>query len=587
MAFTSPTYGFGGLLLKRGIFGNGGQQAGSDFLMNVCYSENQTILCIPGIYNRYVGIGTTNPQRALHIVSPNTGNDSPLFVHEPQLGSGHVTVMTVGGDYANFRCTQVGFTNNGTDTSNVATLGLLGGTSALVVNSVGGVGIGTVNPGAALQIGDATSVYQIPGTYITKLSVTDSGYAANGNKVSIFLGTQGSANNGFFMEYSPTSSASTNYFRFIGYNGGQGFNQQLVSGNVGIGTTNPQTGLHCYNSTNFSLLLDNGTNSSLFQQAAGSGGLYIRTGTGTAGGTNGLYLTSGGTLFGPNADLATSLGGSSNRWTTVYAQKAMIGSGNSISPLQIQCNDGYQGGITLSSAATNATGPLDYMIQRGLIGGDILGAGTNTSNIMLFHTTNEQQSPGGGKTGFVWMSSGTRLGMYFDTTNTRLGIGTTNPTHVLKVYGLSAANDPPLHLTNSYNATSQGRPWLCGPDSTANFIVTAGGTGAYIAWGTTTWTGTSDMRLKNIIEPISNALAKVDILNPVIYSWKSDENNDPHPGLIAQDVLTVQPEAVSIDKDGYYGVRYSELIPLAFAAIKELSAKNTALEARIAALESR
>ena len=60
-----------------------------------------------------------------------------------------------------------------------------------------------------------------------------------------------------------------------------------------------------------------------------------------------------------------------------------------------------------------------------------------------------------------------------------------------------------------------------------------------------------------------------------------------HTGLIAQDVLKVQPEAVSSDKDGMYGVRYTELIPLAFAAIKDLSALVQTQQATIDALTTR
>ena len=101
--------------------------------------------------------------------------------------------------------------------------------------------------------------------------------------------------------------------------------QNLVGiGSVGIGTVSPMAGLHCYNSLNFNLLLDNGTNSTLIQQASSSGGLYIRTGTGTSGGTNGLLLTSGGGSFGPNADNATTLGSGTNRWSTVYAVNGTI-----------------------------------------------------------------------------------------------------------------------------------------------------------------------------------------------------------------------------------------------------------------------
>ena len=74
MSFTNPSNGFGGLLLKRGIMGNASQYppGGSDFLMNVCYNENSTILCIPGGANGNVGIGTTNPLRALSVASAQT-----------------------------------------------------------------------------------------------------------------------------------------------------------------------------------------------------------------------------------------------------------------------------------------------------------------------------------------------------------------------------------------------------------------------------------------------------------------------------------------------------------------------------------
>ena len=101
-------------------------------------------------------------------------------------------------------------------------------------------------------------------------------------------------------------------------------NTAAIGTNVGIGTTSPVALLHCYNPSNISLLLDNGTNSTLIYQASSSGGLYIRTGTGTTGGSNGLFLTSGGGFFGPNADNATTLGGGSNRWTTVYAMTGTI-----------------------------------------------------------------------------------------------------------------------------------------------------------------------------------------------------------------------------------------------------------------------
>jgi hypothetical protein len=42
-----------------------------------------------------------------------------------------------------------------------------------------------------------------------------------------------------------------------------------------------------------------------------------------------------------------------------------------------------------------------------------------------------------------------------------------------------------------------------------------------------------------------------------------------HMGLLAQNVETVVPEAVS-EKDGYKGVDYAKLVPLLIEAIKDL-----------------
>jgi hypothetical protein len=108
-----------------------------------------------------------------------------------------------------------------------------------------------------------------------------------------------------------------------------------------------------------------------------------------------------------------------------------IGTNNPGSTLQIQCGDAYDGGITLSSAASGASPATDYMIQRGPSSSLLL---TNSSNCMIFHTTNDTVSTTG-PVGFLWMSSSSRLAMFYDTRNSRLGIGTTNPTSNLQVNG--------------------------------------------------------------------------------------------------------------------------------------------------------
>jgi hypothetical protein len=169
-----------------------------------------------------------------------------------------------------------------------------------------------------------------------------------------------------------------------------------------------------------------------------------------------------------------------------------------------------------------------------------------------------------------------------------VGIGTVSPStalHVQNDTGITVmSTNGAQSITHTYTGfTTNGGGYSGFTTGSGVVSFRSGGSGGVtLATSATAWTALSDSRLKNIIEPISNALTKVDILNPIMYSWKTDETNEPHPGLIAQDVLQVQPEAVSTDKDGMYGVRYTELIPLAFAAIKELSAENTALEQSLA-----
>ena len=85
--------------------------------------------------------------------------------------------------------------------------------------------------------------------------------------------------------------------------------------------------------------------------------------------------------------------------------------------------------------------------------------------------------------------------------------------------------------------------------------------------------------MKDIIEPISNAVAKVGSLRSVIGKFKTDDSSKRRSFLIAQDVQSVLPEAVDvIGENNELGLRYTEVIPLLVAAIKELTAEVNALK---------
>ena len=125
--------------------------------------------------------------------------------------------------------------------------------------------------------------------------------------------------------------------------------------------------------------------------------------------------------------------------------------------------------------------------------------------------------------------------------------------------------------------------WAVGPYADPNnFIISASGSFGVYLNGTSavSWTGISDERLKDIIEPISNAVAKVGKLRSVIGKFKADETNTRRSFLLAQDVQAVLPEAVDASNPDRLGVAYTDVIPLLVAAIKELTARVQTLEAK-------
>jgi hypothetical protein len=112
--------------------------------------------------------------------------------------------------------------------------------------------------------------------------------------------------------------------------------------------------------------------------------------------------------------------------------------------------------------------------------------------------------------------------------------------------------------------------------------------------GTTTvaYLTSSDYRLKENIQPMTGALAKVAALKPVTYKWKVDGSDGQ--GFIAHELQEVCPDAVSGEKDGvdadgqpkYQGIDTSFLVATLAAAIQEQQAIITALTARVEALEA-
>jgi hypothetical protein len=121
-----------------------------------------------------------------------------------------------------------------------------------------------------------------------------------------------------------------------------------------------------------------------------------------------------------------------------------------------------------------------------------------------------------------------------------------------------------------------------------------GATKGYIRTTSTTvsFTNLSDYRLKNTVQPMTGALAKVVLLKPCTYKWNSD--NSDGQGFIAHELAEVVPDCVTGEKDAvdaegnpqYQGIDTSFLVATLTAAIQEQQAIIQTLTSRIEALEN-
>jgi hypothetical protein len=109
--------------------------------------------------------------------------------------------------------------------------------------------------------------------------------------------------------------------------------------------------------------------------------------------------------------------------------------------------------------------------------------------------------------------------------------------------------------------------------------------GVSLANGATAWAAISDERLKTDLIDIEDGLNKTASLRAVTGRYIADELETRRSFLIAQDVEAVLPEAVESSNPDELGLRYTEVIPLLVAALKEAKERIETLEAKVAALE--
>ena len=92
--------------------------------------------------------------------------------------------------------------------------------------------------------------------------------------------------------------------------------------------------------------------------------------------------------------------------------------------------------------------------------------------------------------------------------------------------------------------------------------------------------GSSDERLKDNIQPITEPLWKVSQIGGYTFDWneKQDTYEGHDVGVVAQEIHKVLPEVVAERSNGYLGVKYEKIVPLLIESIKELNKKIEHIE---------
>ena len=388
----------------------------------------------------------------------------------------------------------------------------------------------------------------------------------------------------------------------------------LALGSNTTGTSNTAVGnLSLYSNTTggsnssfgvFSLLSNTtGTSNTSF----GSSALY----TNTTGNQN--------TAVGVNT-LQNNTTGGANTGTGVQALKAnttgIYNTASGANSLGANTTGNYNTALGNNSLLSNTTGSQNTGIGNNaglnlttgnnntLVGG-YWGVAGMANNVVL--------SDGAGNIRFQYNGTNTLLGQ-----SGNVGINTTSPTAKLHVAGASSAvligeSGGVAYITGT-NAAGTSSQELSLRGFPLTFTGNGGGGGEHmritsggeVLIGTTSDAGdyklqvngrilatdsiysngdvvayaSSDIRLKDNILPIKNALEKVKKIGGYTFDWNNKQTTyEGHDvGVIAQEIEAVLPEVVTTRDNGYKAVKYEKLTALLIESIKEQQVQIERLE---------
>ncbi len=206
----------------------------------------------------------------------------------------------------------------------------------------------------------------------------------------------------------------------------------------------------------------------------------------------------------------------------------------------VQSNSEISHNFTITSSKT-------FRVEHGNeVTGTTLGFGvaSNFTGAPEIYTVVDLTQLGAGDSLFTPVGSDA----YYSATGS-IGIGTQTPQRLLHVY--RSDDGPPVRFQDSNG--------YCEINPTS-----------------TTWTCTSDERLKENIVSIASTTSelydKMRLLRPVTFEWKTDESNTARIGLIAQEVEAIFPEFVQTDEEtGLKTVSYGSFIPYIISMLQHIA----------------
>jgi hypothetical protein len=295
----------------------------------------------------------------------------------------------------------------------------------------------------------------------------------------------------------------------------------------------------------------------------------------------------------PNQKLRIENNANSSTW--VNAANSSNGN-NAGSGILFTTDQGDAGALFQNSSGNGTAGALRL---RNLANAPILFETSNTERMRITSAGNVSigTTASGGKLtvndGNINVNWG---GGYFTSLDRGITIlaggynDTTNKARVVQIGGVGDNNNRCGWTSYSIktNGVNNGAEYYIRPviwDGSA--FTEQGSAGVYLQDNATSWSSASDERLKENLEPITDAISRVNSIRAVTGKYKTDSQGTSRTFLIAQDVQKVLPEAVSENSEGYLGLAYTDTIPLLVAAIQEQQTLINNLTTRLNALEGK